>query len=56
LFESRASRGQLVEVRRFNVRCAIKADILPTKIIGNDVNDIQFVICGAGWIRDRRQC
>jgi len=46
LRELRAFRSELVEVRRLDVRSAIKAHILPAEIIGDDVDDVRFFILG----------
>src|SRR5262249_11044562 len=40
LLEPRALSGEIVEGRRFDVR-AVKADILPAQIVGDDVYDVR---------------
>src|SRR5262249_12029725 len=42
LSELRTGRGQLVDVRRFDVGRAIESDIFPTEVISHDVNDVWF--------------
>src|SRR5262249_38174898 len=40
LSKLRASRGQLVDIRRFDIGTAIETDILPANVVGNDVHDV----------------
>lgn len=40
----RAGFGEIVLARRLDVRAAVEVDILPAKIVSNDVNDIGFSI------------
>ena len=45
LRELRALRGELVEVRRLDVRASVEADILPAEVVGDDVDDVGFLCC-----------
>ena len=52
LREFRAPRGQLVYIRRFYVSAAIESDIFPAEIVGDDVDDVGFLLrcrCGHGY-------
>src|SRR5262249_25303752 len=50
LLQPGASFGQLVKVRRLDVRSAVKTDVLPTKIIGYNVNYVRLVLRCLNWI------
>src|SRR6185436_8671283 len=50
----RAAPGQRVDVRRLDVRAAVEADVFPAEVVGDDVDDVGFLVRRLRY--DRETC